>query len=301
MNGHITAGLDVRAAWLAFSRASHDYDRTAVLQHEVRRELLSRLDVVRLAPAVVVDVGSGTGLGTLALERRFPNAKVIALDAAHGMLLAVRARRRWWRRVPCLRGDATALPLASASVDLVFSNLMLQWCPDPQAVFAEFHRVLRPGGLLHFTTFGPDTLCELRRAFATADGLPHVNAFADMHELGDGLVRAGFAEPVMDVDRHVHRYTDAVGLMHDLKAIGAHNVASGRSRGLMGRGRWRTVQTAYERERHDGLLPATWEVVYGHAWRSAATRQRNQGTDYVLPVTAIGRRRREALPGEEER
>jgi len=294
-----TADLDVRAAWQSFSRASRDYDRAAVLQHEVREELLSRLDVVRLTPAVVVDVGCGTGLAMPALERRFPRAQIIALDAAHGMLLAARARRRWWRRFPCLRADAAALPLAGAGVDLVFSNLMLQWCPDLQAVFTEFHRVLRPGGLLHFTTFGPDTLCELRRAFATADGHPHVNAFADMHELGDGLVRAGFAEPVMDVDRHVQGCADAVGLMRDLKAIGAHNVTSRRSRGLMGRGRWQAMQKAYERERRDGLLPVTWEVVYGHAWRSADVRPQRRGTDYALPITAIGRRHREPAPGEE--
>jgi malonyl-CoA O-methyltransferase len=296
MTDHSSPGLDMRAAWRSFSRASHDYDRAALLQHEVREELLSRLDVVRATPAVIVDVGCGTGRGTRALEQRFPRSRVIALDAAHGMLLAARARQRWWRRFPRLRADAAALPFADQSVDLLFSNLMLQWCPDPHVVFTEFHRVLRPGGLLHFTTFGPDTLRELRRAFASVDEHTHVNAFADMHELGDGLIRVGFAEPVMDVDRHVHTYADTRGLMRDLKRIGAHNVTTHRPRGLTGRHRWTAMQQAYERERRDGRLPATYEVVYGHAWRVATPQHREPAGDHVVPVRAIGRRRREGPP-----
>ncbi len=296
MTHAVLPGLDARAAWRAFSRASAGYDRAAGLQHEVREELLSRLDVVRAAPEVIVDVGCGTGHGARALERRFPRARVIALDAAHGMLLAARAQQRWWRRFPRLRADAAALPLADGSVDLVFSNLMLQWCPDPQRVFVEFHRVLRPGGLLHFTTFGPDTLCELRQAFTAADGHSHVNVFADMHDLGDGLVRAGFAAPVMDVDRHVHSHADVMELMRDLKSIGAHNVTLHRPRGLTGRGRWRAMQAAYERDRRDGRLPVTWEVVYGHAWRADATRHRSPPGDHAVPLTAIGRRRRDPPP-----
>jgi malonyl-CoA O-methyltransferase len=157
-------------------------------------------------------------------------------------------------------------------------------------VFAEFHRVLRPGGLVHFTTFGPDTLHELRRAFAAVDDRSHVNHFADMHELGDGLVRAGFAEPVLDVDRHVLTYTDALALMRDLKAIGAHNVTSDRPRGLTGRRQLEAMQAAYERERRDGRLPATYEVVYGHAWRGIGGRRRRAGEPVAIPLAAIGRR-----------
>lgn len=283
-----------RNAWRAFSRASAAYDAAAVLQAEVRAELLGRLDVVRADPRVVLDLGCGTAHSTRALEKRFPHACVIAMDAAHGMLVAARAQQRWWRRFPRVQADAAALPLASASVDLLFSNLMLQWCPDLDRVFAEFQRVLRPGGLLHFTTFGPDTLCELRAAFAAVDDHDHVNAFADMHEIGDGLVRAGFAEPVMDVDRHVLTYPDALALMRDLKAIGANHVVGARAPGLTGRGRIATMQRAYEAKRRDGRLPATYEVVYGHAWRGQAAQRRDDRGGVAIPVTAIGRRGRPA-------
>jgi malonyl-CoA O-methyltransferase len=279
-----------RDAWRAFSRASAVYDAAAVLQAAVRAELLGRLDVVRTEPRVVLDLGCGTAHSTRALEKRFPRARVIAMDAAHGMLVAARAQQRWWRRFPRVQADAAALPLASASVDLLFSNLMLQWCPDLDRVFAEFQRVLRPDGLLHFTTFGPDTLCELRAAFAAVDDRDHVNAFADMHEIGEGLVRAGFAAPVLDVDRHLLTYPDALELMRDLKAIGANQVVGARQRGLTGRGRIAAMQRAYEAERRDGRLPATYEVVYGHAWRGQA-RQRSDGTGSVaVPLASIGRR-----------
>jgi len=170
------------------------------------------------------------------------------------------------RRFDVLCADAARLPLRTASVDLVFSNLMLQWCSDPDAVFSECRRVLKPGGLLTYTTFGPDTLLELRRAWSTVDGLTHVNRFIDMHDLGDAMVRAGFAEPVMDVDRCTLTYADAHALMRDLKAIGAHNVNAGRARGLTGKSRLTRMIAAYEAFRRDGRLPATYEIVYGQAW-----------------------------------
>ena len=202
------------------------------------------------------------------------------------MLRHTRRRGRWLRRPHAVCADAARVPLASRSVDLVFSNLMLQWCNDPDTVFGEFRRVAAPGGLLTFTTFGPDTLKELRSAWSAADGYSHVNRFIDMHDLGDALVRAGFAEPVMDVEQFTLTYDDLRGLMNDLKAMGAHNVTHGRSRGLTGRRRLAAAVAAYEAFRVDGRLPATWEVVYGHAWVPDAPSGRAPLTEGEVRIPA---------------
>ena len=287
--GHAIERGEVRRA---FDRAAATYDAAAELQRRVRDELLSRLDYVKLEPAAVLDLGAGTGHAALALKRRYPASTVLAVDLAESMLREARRRQTLFRRFQRVCADAAALPLRSASVELVFSSLMLQWCDVPDGVFAECRRVLRPGGLLSFTTFGPDTLVELRRAWAAADDGVHVSRFLDMHDVGDALVRAGFAEPVMDVDRVTLTYAEVRDLMRDLKAIGAHNAASGRRRGLTGRSTFARVVDAYERERRDGRLPATYEVVYGHAWAPAADGRRADSSGEVrVPIHSIGRRR----------
>ena len=287
--GHAIERGEVRRA---FDRAAATYDAAAELQRRVRDELLSRLDYVKLEPAAVLDLGAGTGHAALALKRRYPASTVLAVDLAESMLREARRRQTLFRRFQRVCADAAALPLRSASVELVFSSLMLQWCDVPDGVFAECRRVLRPGGLLSFTTFGPDTLVELRRAWAAADDGVHVSRFLDMHDVGDALVRAGFAEPVMDVDRVTLTYAEVRDLMRDLKAIGAHNAASGRRRGLTGRSMFARVVDAYERERRDGRLPATYEVVYGHAWAPAVDGRRADSSGEVrVPIHSIGRRR----------
>ena len=283
--------IDLARVRRSFGRSARAYDAAAVLQKRVRDELLERLDVVRLEPAVVLDLGAGTGHASLALKRRYRSSEVIALDLAEGMLREASRRQTLLRRFRRVCGQASALPLREGSVDLVFSNLMLQWCTDPDAVFRECRRVLKPGGLLTFTTFGPDTLVELRRAWAAADGHTHVNRFIDMHDLGDALVRAGLAEPVMDVERFTLTYPDVRDLMRDLKAIGAHNANAGRPRGLTGRGALDRMTAAYEQCRRDGRLPATHEVVYGQAWRpTGEPRGRNAGGEVMVPIHQIGRR-----------
>jgi malonyl-CoA O-methyltransferase len=283
--------IDLARVRRSFGRAAHDYDAAALLQAQVRNELLERLDIVRLEPAVVLDLGAGTGHASIALKRRYRTSQVIALDLAEGMLREAGRRETLLRRFRRVCGHAAALPLRDASVDLVFSNLMLQWCGDPDAVFHECRRVLRPGGLLTFTTFGPDTLVELRRAWADADGHTHVNRFIDMHDLGDALVRAGLAEPVMDVERCTLTYAGVRDLMRDLKAIGAHNSNAGRPRGLTGKGALARMTAAYETHRRDGRLPATYEVVYGHAWcPTAAPRRSRTPGEVVVPIGSIGRR-----------
>lgn len=283
--------VDQAAVRRSFDRAAATYDESAVLQAEVRARLLGRLDYVTLEPEVVLDAGCGTGHAARALKDRYPRAQVIALDLAEGMLREARRRQSWRRKFARVCGDAMRLPLAAASVDLVFSSLTLQWCPELDAAFAEFRRVLKPRGLLNFTTFGPDTLIELRAAWAQADGHAHVSRFADMHDLGDGLVRAGLAEPVMDVERFTLTYPDVFGLMRDLKAIGAHNAAAARPRGMTGRGRLRAMEAAYEAQRRDGVLPATYEVVFGQAWGPAGEPRRGRRSgEFTFDASAIGRR-----------
>jgi len=285
--------IDAARVRRSFGRAARDYDASAVLQARVREQLLERLDLVRLEPVVVVDLGAGTGRASRALKDRYRTGEVVAVDLSEGMLGEAARRQRLLRRFRRVCADAAALPLQDGSVDLLFSNLMLQWCNDPDAVFRECRRVLRPGGLLTFTTFGPDTLVELRRAWSAADGHTHVNRFIDMHDLGDALVRAGLAEPVLDVERFTLTYETAHQLMRDLKAIGAHNSNAGRPRGLTGRSAFARMTDAYEAFRREGRLPATYEVVYGQAWRpSQASATSSPGQEVVVPLHRIGRPRR---------
>ena len=203
--------LDRRAVARAFDRASASYDAAAALQERVRNELIGRLDELKITPASILDLGAGTGHGARALKRRFPGAQVVAVDIAPGMLERARRQSRWLRRFGRVRADAYALPFRDGAFDLVFSNLMLQWCDDLDAVFAEIARVLAPGGLLLFSTFGPGTLAELREAWASSDDASnHVNHFFDAHALGSALMHAQLSEPVLDVDRIVERYPDAM-------------------------------------------------------------------------------------------
>ena len=257
---------DKTQARRSFERAAAGYDRGAALQREVGRRLLERLDLMTIQPRRVLDLGCGTGQCLPDLMARYKSAEVVALDIAQPMLGQARRRGRWLRRPLCVCADAERLPFGDACFDLVFSNLMLQWCVDLEVVFRELQRVLRPGGLLLFTSFGPDTLRELRDSWARVDGYTHVNAFQDMHDVGDALLNARFADPVMDVECLTVTYPDLWQLMRELKQIGAHNVTAGRPRGLTGKAQVQRLLQAYEQFRRDGVLPASYEIVNGHAW-----------------------------------
>jgi malonyl-CoA O-methyltransferase len=285
--------LDRRAVVRAFDRASSSYDAAATLQERVRRELLLRLDELPVQPLRILDLGAGTGLGARALKLRYPKAAVVAADIAPGMLAQARGQSRWLRRFERVRADAYTLPFIEGAFDLVFSNLMLQWCDDLDAVFGEIARVLKPGGLLLFSTFGPDTLAELRASWERAgDARNHVNHFFDAHALGSALMHAQLAEPVLDVDRIVVEYDDVMSLMRELKAIGAHNVTVGRARGLTGPRRLSAMTREYETLRQAGKLPATWEVIHASAW-GAVRREREKPAfprETVISPSAIRKR-----------
>jgi malonyl-CoA O-methyltransferase len=262
--------LDKRQLRRAFDRAAGTYDAAAVLQREVCTRALERLDLVKIDPGLVVDAGSGTGFGARALARRYPRATVVELDLAHGMVKRSRALRPFWRRwlgrEAYVCGDNDRMPIRDGAAGLIWSNLAFQWTNDLPLLLAECKRVLQPEGLLTFTTFGPDTLKELRQAFDSAAGV-HVNRFIDMHDIGDMLVHAGFSNPVMDMEVVTLTYQSVEQLMRELKALGAHNIAAGRERGLTGRRALQGVKERYEPRRREGRLPATFEVIYGHAWR----------------------------------
>ncbi len=290
--------LDKKLMRRAFDCVAREYDKSALLQHEVGRRMLERLDLMRLKPVLILDAGAGPGVHTKPLVRRYKGATVIALDIAHGMLLEARKRvallSKWFtHRQTFVCGDIESLPLLTASVDMIFSNLSLQWCNDLDRALSEFCRVLKPGGLLMFSSFGPDTLKELRASWSNVDQYSHVNAFIDMHDIGDALVRAHFVNPVMDVERYTLTYPDLHTLMRDLKNIGAHNVMAGRPHGLTGKGRLHRLTAAYETYRKDGVLPASYEVVYGHAWAPEPTaRQTTQDGVVKIPLASLRGRSR---------
>ncbi len=265
--------IDKKMMRRAFSRAAADYDGAAVLQREVCSRMLERLDYIKLQPQRILDLGSGTGWGGRQLATRYPAAQLVAVDIALGMLQQSRGRAGWWQKLfsgqksNAVCADMEQLPIAANSVEMIWSNLAVQWCNDLPATFARLQQVLKVDGCLMFSTFGPDTLKELRQAFAGLDRHNHINRFADMHDLGDMLSHAGFAEPVMDMEYITLTYEDVRAVLQDLKQIGAQNATQGRRKGLMGKVAWQQLQDNYERLRKDGKLPATYEVIYGHAWK----------------------------------
>lgn len=281
--------LDKARVRASFERAASTYDAAAVLQKLVREEMLSRLDLINIAPYAILDAGCGTGHGSFSLQKKFKKSQVISLDLAFGMLQKTAAQQPILHKIfgekHLLCADIESLPIADARMDLVWSNLALQWCNDLDKSFAETMRVLQPNGLYMFSTFGPDTLKELRAA--TSNGKTHISRFIDMHDIGDALTRAGFNAPVLDVEHYTLTYDDVKGVMLDLKAIGAHNATFGRNKGLTGKGFLNNLATQYEQFRTNGKLPATFEVIYGHAWKPINTRL--SGQDFA-PIEFVKRK-----------
>lgn len=276
----------------SFEQAAASYDEAAVLQREVGSRLLERLDYIRFTPQRILDLGVGTGYCQQSLALRYPQAEIHALDIALGMLKQARKKISWLRRLKrrdyFVRADAVALPFADNSMDMIVSNLTLQWCADLVAVFSECRRVLKPGGMLLFSNFGPDTLKELRQCWAKIDAHTHVNQFADMHDMGDAMLQSGFSDPVVDMEMITVTYDNVRSIMQDLKQIGAHNVTRGRSRGLTGKGRLQQLQQAYEFYRQEDRLPVTHEVIYGLAWRNdTMPGKNNQAAEIYISTDMI--------------
>jgi malonyl-CoA O-methyltransferase len=273
-----------------FDRAAERFDAASGVHREAGARLLDRLPLFSLKAAHILDLGTATGAVAAELAGRYPGASIVALDSSLPMLEAARARMAGALEVACLAGDAHALPLAAGSMDLVVANLLLPWCV-PEQVFAELNRVLRRGGLVLFTTVGPDSLVELRRAWATIDEDIHVHGFVDMHDLGDLALRAGLEEPVMDVDRLELRYTSFDRLLTDLRATGSANAAAGRRRTLTGRGRARAFREALVPRDRSSAFSVTVELIFGQAWGGGIEAARPQAGGAVrIPLDSIARR-----------
>lgn len=254
--------FDLQAIRNSFGRAHRSYDAVALLQREVEDTLFEQLEFLKRVPDRILDLGCGPGRGAAMLRKRFPKAELIALDQALPMLARARQQFTWRRRFERVCARAEALPLPAQCVDLVWSSLCVQWCQDLPRVLSEIRRVLRPGGLVLLSTLGPDSLHELRAAWAAVDDLPHVHGFTDLQYLGGCLQRAGFRDPVLERDLLMRHYPDALSLMRELKQLGAHNADHARSRGLYGRKALAQVQQAYEQVRTPNGLPCTWELHY---------------------------------------
>ena len=251
----------------SFSKSAQDYAEHAVLQRTVAERLLERLELVTISPKMIIDAGSGPGDAARQLAKRYKGAQVLQLDLSVAMLSQSRSQdSRFFSKQQYICGDAENLPLVKNSAELVFSSLMLQWCNNLDMAFTQIKGTLKKQGLFLFATLGPDTLKELRSSWAEVDDDVHVNTFIDMHDVGDALLRAGFVEPVMDVEHITLTYEDCFSLMKDLKTLGASNADDERSKGLTGKNKIKSLESAYEKYRTEGRLPVTYEIVYGHAW-----------------------------------
>lgn len=278
--------INVETVAKSFGQAAKTYDKAALLQHEVARRLCQRLDFMHISPQTIVDLGCGTGYIHSQLAQRFPKASLIGLDIAEGMLQQ-RAAQGSGSTLIC--GDAQSIPLQDNSVDLIFSNLMIHWCSDIDAVFREVTRILRPNGLLIYSSLGPDTLYELRSAFAKVDTETHVHSFRDMHDYGDLMMAGALSDPVTDMERIVVHYDQVNHLMRDLKQIGAHNLHPGRRKTLTGKQTFLQLSGHYETYRNaQQKLPATYEVIYGHAWGSEASPELiNAAKEVNIPIETL--------------
>ena len=287
--------LDRRQVQRNFARAANDYDAVSVFQREIARRLLERLDFVKISPSRILDVGCGTGFDLSALSERYKTAQIVGLDASLPMLQSGVSERSLMRRVmpflhtnksSLLCGDATNLPVKSASIDFIWSNLLLHWVDNPAAALREMHRTMAVGGLLMFATLGPDSFKELKASFSEAHqqtnrpAHPHTHPFYDLHDYGDLLLECGFSDPVMDVDRLTMTYPSLSNLLLDLKRNGGSCAASARAKGLMGKATFAAMQAAYTKKAAGGVFPVSFEIIFGHAWKEAPLKT-DDGRDII--------------------
>ncbi|MEE9326332.1 MAG: malonyl-ACP O-methyltransferase BioC [Cocleimonas sp.] len=278
--------LDKKIIRQHFNDATESYDAVAVLQQEVANRLSERLAYIKIDPKITLDMGCGTGFISKDLLQRYSKSKVVSLDSALNMTRKCLKQGGWFRKPSGVCADAEALPIKPDTVDLIVSNLMLQWCNDLEKTFSGFHQVLAPNGLLLFSTLGPDTLKEVRQSWQSVDEEPHTSPFMDMHDIGDALLKAGFIDPVTDMEVITMTYSGARQLMTDIKKTGANNAHSQRTKGLTGKHKFAEFENNYQKFITDeGLFPATWEIIYGHAWVGEGLKLDNY--EKVIPIKEI--------------
>ena len=271
-----------------FDRAAAGFDDADFVHAVTRDGLYSRLEPLLLKPDAILDLGSATGAMGGLLRKRFKRAHIVSLDLSHVMLRQGRSNKAWFSRSSFVQGDAHQLPFEDASFDMVVANQVLPWAPNPQPVFDEVSRVLRKGGVFAFATLGPDSLREVERAWAGIDAGAHVLRFPDMHDIGDGLVRSGLRDPVLDVDRLTVTYESVDKLFADLTRVGARNVLTDRSPGMVGKKKFSAMADALAGSGTDGKIVLDLELVYGHCWGSGP---KNDPSLYEIDANRIPRRR----------
>ncbi len=272
----------------SFQLAATTYKKSAVVQKEIGTRLMERLQYFKIQPEHILDLGAGPGVFTLGLKKMYPKASVIAFDISINMLKQIRYRLRRYKQ--SIAGDMVALPFADNQFDFVFANQVLHWASDLSACLGEIRRVLKPGGLLLFSSLGPDTFKEIRESWALVDDYGHANEFMDMHLLGDALMRSQFMDVVVDMEYLTTRYRGVVELVRDLKAQGVKNTHQQKAPGLTSPRRWRAFVKAYEHYRdEEALLPLTYEVVYGQAWCDMK-KPKNTPTEFRVSIEDISRR-----------
>lgn len=260
------AQLVLRDVQRRFDRAAKSFDNTDFVHRHTFAGLLQRLSPALIKPSCILDLGCATGTGSRQLAKQYRRARVISFDTSAAMLRLARRKRTRLSKLTELRGDASRIPLRDGSVDLVFCNLLLPWVNDLPACLAEIGRVLQKGGVFAFATFGPGSLGEIRTAWNSLDQDWHANAYPDMHDVGDALVRAGLREPILDVDHLRVTYPNPDSLYQDLTNSGARNSLRNRRKTLTGKQRFRQMEKNLGAEAENGALALNLELVYGHAW-----------------------------------
>lgn len=285
--------LDRKTIISAFNKAAGGYDANAAIQREIADRLFDRLEWVRLEPQVIVDVGARTGYTTQGLRQRYPQAQVIAVDWAENLLR--QQDHGVDDKVLRICAAPENLPLPAQSADLIIANLTWHWLDDRARCLQEWRRLLKPGGLLLFTTCGPDTLYELRASFAAVDDQAHVHLFLDMHDIGDALMAAQFSDPVMQAEHICFTYSSASGLFRDLRGSGVTNALLSRRRGLTGKHRWQQMLGEYAKfSSAENGWPATVEVIYGLGWAGELPGSYpDEHGEIVVPISQLRRKNHE--------
>ncbi|KTC65403.1 biotin synthase (plasmid) [Legionella adelaidensis] len=270
----------------SFNKVANDYETFAKVQKEIGLRLFERLELLKITPKYVLDLGSGTGIFTSLLKKKYPKAEVIAFDIAHQMLLTGKKKQTWRLKWNSISGDMLRMPFPDGMIDLVFSNQVIHWSPSLPRLFSEINRIMNVNGCLMFSSLGPDTFCELRKAWGAVDSFAHANEFLDMHDLGDILLKEQFLDPVVDMEKLVVHYNSFVRLIHALKMQGVRNVHSKRNAGLTGKTAWLKFEEAYNQLKVSDHFPLSYEIVYGHAWKGLQFSS-SHGTEVRIPIAGI--------------
>lgn len=273
--------FDRRALKRNMNKTASTYQDAAKLAKLTGEQLLTRLDYIKCAPQRILDLGAGTGALSLQLAKRYPKAEVIACDLAEARMQIAKRQRPWFSKIRCCTADMELLPFHRHSFDLIISNQCLYWSNNLKQTITEMARVLKPGGVLLFSSLGPDTLIELRQSFAKIDQAPHVHLFLDMHEIGDLLLKAGFKNPVMDVDRLKLSYPNLPALIDSLRNTGEVNYHIDRNKHLSGKVMLADLNKHYPSNNESSDLSASVEVIYGHAWGNELQQSIDEQTGEV--------------------